>query len=277
MFAMKYTQLLSPFHVIPYLFVIPGFFGRNVDKKMPEGPSIVLLKAEVTQYTGKKIIAVSGNSKIDQLRLVNQKIIAFKSWGKHFLICFKGFTLRIHFLMFGSYRVNKKKPHRPVRLNLTFKTGEINFYSCSIKFLDGDVNSFYDWSADVMNEAWNPKKAKAKLKNQSDVLACDALLDQNIFAGVGNIIKNEVLYRIKVHPESLVKKIPALKLKNMIDEARIYSFQFLDWKGNYELKMHWLAHTKKLCIRCNYPIIKKYTGLKKRRSFICANCQVLYN
>ena len=27
------------------------------------------------------------------------------------------------------------------------------------------------------------------------MLVCDALLDQNIFAGVGNIIKNEVLYQ----------------------------------------------------------------------------------
>ncbi|MBK7255995.1 MAG: hypothetical protein WBQ38_16560 [Ignavibacteria bacterium] len=48
---------------------------------MPEGPSIILLKEEVLQFTGKKIIAVSGNSKIDQSRLLNQKIIAFKSWG----------------------------------------------------------------------------------------------------------------------------------------------------------------------------------------------------
>src|ERR1017187_134921 len=113
---------------------------------MPEGPSIVILKEEVLQFTGKKIIAVSGNSKIDQTRLLNKKIIAFKSWGKHFLICFEGFTLRIHFLMFGSYRVDEKKPDRPVRLNLTFKNGELNFYSCSIKFLEGDINTLYDWS-----------------------------------------------------------------------------------------------------------------------------------
>ncbi|MEP7170062.1 MAG: endonuclease, partial [Bacteroidota bacterium] len=188
----------------------------------------------------------------------------------------KGFTLRIHFLMFGSYRVNEKKPDKPIRLHFTFKTGEINFYSCSIKFLEGDVNSFYDWSADVMNDAWNPKKAKAKLKNQPAILACDALLEQDIFAGVGNIIKNEVLYRIKVHPESLIEKLPALKLKKLIAEARIYSFQFLDWKRNYELKKHWLAHTKKLCLRCNYPIIKKYTGIKNRRRSICTNCQILF-
>jgi endonuclease-8 len=91
---------------------------------MPEGPSIVLVKEAVKQFTGKKIIAVSGNSKIDQSILLNKKIVEFKSWGKHFLICFKGFTLRVHFLMFGSYSLNEKKPDRPIRLNLTFKNGE---------------------------------------------------------------------------------------------------------------------------------------------------------
>jgi endonuclease-8 len=243
---------------------------------MPEGPSIVLLKEEVNRFTGKKIIAVSGNSKIDQSVLLNKKILEFKSWGKHFLICFKGFSLRIHFLMFGSYTVNEKKPDRPVRLNLTFKKGEINFYTCSVKILEGDVNSYYDWTGDVMNDDWDPKAARKKLKDSKKLLVCDALLEQDIFAGVGNIIKNEVLYRIRVHPESLVKKLPAAKLKKMIDESRIYSFQFLEWKRDYVLKKNWLAHTKKICKRCNLPIIKKYTGKKNRRSFFCRNCQTLY-
>ncbi len=53
---------------------------------MPEGPSIVLLKEEVLQFTGKKIVSIGGNSKIEQSRLLNQKIVSFKSWGKHFLI-----------------------------------------------------------------------------------------------------------------------------------------------------------------------------------------------
>ena len=55
---------------------------------MPEGPSIVILKEAADPFTGKKIIAVSGNSKMDSGRLKDQTVIAFKSWGKHFLICF---------------------------------------------------------------------------------------------------------------------------------------------------------------------------------------------
>ena len=243
---------------------------------MPEGPSIVLLKEEVVQFTGETIIAVSGNSKIDQSRLLNQKIIAFKSWGKHFLICFDEFTLRVHFFMFGSYRINERK-NVPPRLNLTFINGEINLYNCSIKFLEGDIDSYYDWSADVMNENWNPKKAKQKLKKNPTEMICDTLLDQNIFSGVGNIIKNEVLYRTHTHPESLVGKIPARKLSSIIDECMKYSFEFLNWKRNYELRKHWLAYRKRVCLRCNLPMMIKNTGLRNRRSYFCENCQKYYH
>ena len=155
---------------------------------MPEGPSIILVKEAVAKFAGKKILAVSGNSKIDQSILLNKKIIAFKSWGKHFLICFKGFTLRVHFLMFGSYTIDEKKPDRAIRLNLTFTNGEINLYTCSLKYLEGDLDQYYDWSADVMNDAWNKKSAKVKLKTDPDQMICDALLEQDIFAGVGIIV-----------------------------------------------------------------------------------------
>lgn len=243
---------------------------------MPEGPSIVILKEEVQQFTGRKVISVAGNSKIDQVRLAGKKVIAFKSWGKHFLICFKGFTLRVHFLLFGTYRINERKDV-PARLNLTFTNGELNLYACSIKFLEGDVNDHYDWSADVMNDAWDAKHARKKLDAAPDKLICDALLEQDIFAGVGNIIKNEVLYRVGVHPESLTGKIQKRKLSKIIREARTYSFEFLAWKKKYELKKHWLAHTKTVCLRCNSPLTRKYTGVKKRRSFFCETCQLKYS
>lgn len=55
---------------------------------MPEGPSIVILKEVVQEFNGQKVLAVSGNSKIYIIRLQNQTVIGFRSWGKHFLICF---------------------------------------------------------------------------------------------------------------------------------------------------------------------------------------------
>lgn len=236
----------------------------------------MILKEQVQPFVNKKVKHASGNSaKIAFDKLAGKKVTAFRSWGKHFLICFKGHTLRIHFLLFGSYRINEKKDSAP-RLHLAFANGELNFYACSVQELAAPPDKLYDWSSDVMNPAWDAAKAKKKLKAKSEMLACDALLNQEIFAGVGNIIKNEVLYRIRVHPESRVGKLPANKLNELVKEAVNYSFDFLEWKKAFTLKKHWLAHTKKTCQRCDLPLEKKYAGQTKRRTFFCANCQVKY-
>jgi len=242
---------------------------------MPEGPSIIILKEEVQLFKNKKVLNVGGNTRLDIDFLKGKKIQDFKSWGKHFLICFDTITIRIHFLLFGSYRINETKVSPP-RLSFDFSNGQLNFYACSVLFITDDPDELYDWSGDVMNDAWDPKKARKKLKAKPETLVCDALLDQNIFAGVGNIIKNEVLFRIKVHPESKVGKLPAAKLTALVKEARTYSFDFLEWKKAYVLKKHWLAHTKKICPRCNIPLVKKHLGKTNRRSFFCNNCQELY-
>src|SRR6185436_12550503 len=127
---------------------------------------------------------VKGNTKIGKERLLNQKITDLKSWGKHFIICFEGFFVRIHFLMYGSYRINGKKKNPP-RLALKFKNGEFNFYNCSIKIVEGDFYSEYNEEIDVMSEKWSEKKAIRTLKKAGKkTMVCDALLNQTIFAGV---------------------------------------------------------------------------------------------
>jgi endonuclease-8 len=244
---------------------------------MPEGPSLVILNELVStlDLVGSKVLEVSGNTKIDKERMLGQEVIAFKSWGKHFLICFETFSLRVHFMLFGTYRINERKT-TPPRLSLGFDGAELNFYTCSLQFIEGDINDTYDWTADVMSDTWEDRAALNKVQALPNTVACDILLDQEIFAGVGNIIKNEVLFRIRLHPLSQIKAIPLPILELLVKEARTYAFDFLEWKKAYTLKAHWLAHTKRICPRCNIPFHKAYLGKTNRRSFFCENCQVLY-
>ena len=242
---------------------------------MPEGPSIVILKELVKEFKGKTLLHISGNTKVDLSSLRNQKVVEFKSFGKNFFICFKRGSIKIHFMLFGSYRINEKKD-APARLSLQFKHGELNFYACSVKLIEENLGEIYDWTADVMSENWNAARAKKKLNAMPRTLVCDALLDQNIFAGVGNIIKNEVLFRIHVHPKSKVGNLPPRKLTELVREARQYSFDFLEWKKQYVLKKHWLVHTKRTCPRDGSRIAKEYLGRTHRRTFFCSRCQVLY-
>ena len=134
----------------------------------------------------------------------------------------------------------------------------------------------YDFSTVVLNDSWSPRKAVIKLNKIPELTICDALLDQQIFSGVGNIIKNEVLFRIKVHPKSLVGSLPPKLKSQMIRESRKYSLDFLKWKREFMLKKLWLVYTKKNCPHDNSPISKEYLGKTKRRTFFCDTCQLLY-
>jgi len=177
--------------------------------------------------------------------------------------------------MFGTYRINEHKEVAP-RVGFTFAKGELNFYTCAVELIEKPLEEVYDFTTDVMNPSFDSKKALKYMKENPNELVCDLLLNQNVFSGVGNIIKNEVLFRIKVHPESQAGNLPLGKKRELIREAVRYSFQFLEWKKEFTLAKHWLAHKKKICPRDHIPFQLAWLGTTNRRSFFCTVCQQLY-
>jgi endonuclease-8 len=129
-----------------------------------EGPSLVIASEEFAPFAGRKVSRVLGTMRPQFSFLKGKVFSGAKSWGKHFLLRFGDRTLRIHFLMFGSYRIDNPRENRKPKLVLTFGTHAIDFYSCAIKELDEDVNELYDWSIDVMSKKWNSRKALVKIK-----------------------------------------------------------------------------------------------------------------
>lgn len=242
---------------------------------MPEGPSIVILKEALAPFEGKKVLSASGTVQSFDVQLLENKTVRFRTWGKHFLLCFPRFTVRVHFLLFGSYLINEQKQTKP-RLQLQFKNGEVNFYAGSVVWLEEPLDTLYDWSGDIMNDAWSSRKALRKLKDIPDTLLCDAILDQTIFAGAGNIFKNEVPWLIRVHPGSKVGNLPAEKRRQLVREIVSFAFRFYQWKKEGVLKRNWNVHTKKECPRCKIPLKKSYMGKTKRRTFYCENCEIKY-
>lgn len=244
---------------------------------MPEGPTIVLMKEDLQKFAGKKVITAEGNAPFEKESLEGKILLEIRTFGKQTYLIFDEFAIRIHLLMFGSYEVDQQtKPDQQLQLSLTFKMGGMYFYTCNVKWVDLEFLSKIDWEADVMSDEWKPRKAEKKLKSNPEMMVCDALMDQDIFSGVGNIIKNEALFRIGIHPESLIRNLPPKKLEELIDEARNYSFDFKKWKKANVLKKHFQVYHQKNCPKCGAEIIKKDTGTGKRTSFYCEIDQKLY-
>ncbi|GAO41469.1 DNA-formamidopyrimidine glycosylase family protein [Flavihumibacter petaseus] len=242
---------------------------------MPEGPSIVLAKEQLSVFRGKTLEAMGGYAGIGRKKLVGRKLSALHSWGKQLLLQFGDITLRVHFMLFGSYAIDPEGKRR-AKMVLNFSSGTIAFYLTSLELLEGPLDDHYDWSVDILSTSWNPRAAVKKIREKKNTLICDCLMDQQIVSGSGNIIKNEVLFRKKVHPLSHAADIPVAVIRQIVAGVRSYARTFLKQKKAGTLSRHWQAYEKSECPRCQLPLQKKTLGKSKRRTYFCNNCQIKY-
>lgn len=251
-----------------------------------EGPSLYLAVEQLKPFSGKKVLSVAGNSKAGKERMDGKKVEDIFSWGKHLVFQFDTFALRIHFLLWGSFEATiegksvtgdyKKSKGADPRLAFEFKNGHIEMYSCSVKFLEEkDAKVLYDFSTDVMSDTWNEKAAIKKLSALPNSEIADVLLDQNIFTGVGNIIKNEVLFITRIHPKEKVGKLSNAQIKAVTKEAHDFSHQFYKWRKGFVLKKNLLIYRKSACPNCGGKVKREKTGATQRWSFYCPTCQKL--
>jgi endonuclease-8 len=248
-----------------------------------EGPSLYLAAKQLKPFRGKTVLSVSGNSKIEKERIPNKKVKAIFSWGKHLIIQFDEFALRTHFLLFGAFEA--EVDHSPLtgdyqrsytpRLQLDFDNGNIKLFNCSVKFLEtGNARAGYDFTIDIMSPKWSPDKAFDSISSMPGVEIADILLDQEIFAGVGNIIKNEVLWRVRIHPATRVKDLTPSELKQLIAQTRKFSLLFYKWRKVFLLRKHLDIYQKSICPRCGANVKRKKTGKRNRISHFCPVCQI---
>ena len=249
-----------------------------------EGPSLHLAAEQLQPFAGRRIARVSGNSKIGIERLAGLKVREIFAWGKHLVFQFDSFAMRVHFMLWGTFAATVKgrsvtgdyRRSGPPRLVLMFPNGEITIWSASVRFVDdANAKAAYDFSADVMSDQWDARAALAKLRTFPRAEIADVLLDQAIFAGVGNIIKNEVLFRTRVSPFAKISDISDRKLRAIVADARVFSFRFLELRRVFSLRKNLEIYRKSACPRCGGRIERRVHGQRARRSFFCKKCQAV--
>ena len=87
-----------------------------------EGPSIVIATEEFAPHFGKPLKKVSGTADLHMAQIKKRRLTEARSWGKHLILIFGDLKLRIHFLMFGSYRINKPRENRIPKLEIQIGT-----------------------------------------------------------------------------------------------------------------------------------------------------------
>lgn len=243
---------------------------------MPEGPSILFLKNKLQRFKGKTVSEASGYSEMDKSAIDHVKILDIETYGKNLFFVFKDFFVGVHLGLFGSMLVNKRKKVN-ASFALHFPHSEINFYVANTKMYQGKPSDHFNFKTDILNKDFDGEYVLKTLQEvYTEKTIGDALMEQELFTGVGNIIRIESLYRAKIHPESLVKDIPEKKLVYLIETVVNYAYEFLDFLKNDEVKEKALIYGKKICPKDKTELMIEEMGKVKRKTYICPKCQKLY-
>lgn len=243
---------------------------------MPEGPSILFLKNKLQRYKGKTVSEASGYGEMDKSQINNIKLLDIETYGKNLLFVFKDFFVGVHLGLFGSMLVNKRK-----KVNASFAlhvaSDEINFYVAKTKFYEGKPTDHFNFKTDILKPEFDEDFVLNELQNKhAEEMIGDVLMDQHLFAGVGNIIRIEALYHAKIHPESIVKAIPEKKLVFLLKMIVDYAEEFLNLLKTDGVKEAALIYGKKICPKDKTELIIEEMGKVKRKTYVCKKCQKLF-
>jgi len=243
-----------------------------------EGPPLGIVAEELAFLTNEKIISASGSAKIEKEHIEEKIVERVFARGKNLLFQFPEYTVRVHFVMFGSYTINNPRKNATPSLSLKTQNNIIEFYRCSIRMIrNEEVDVLFDEEVDIMSERWNAEKVLELTLKQPEELICDVLLDQAIFAGVGNIIKNEALFLAGVHPLSKTGNVPKAKIQEILLQARSFSRAFYETrKEGKELNTHLKIYQRSKCPNSGEKVLRMPTGKRKRTSYICPTVQLQY-
>lgn len=276
---------------------------------MPELPEVttIINRLKETSLLNNKIIDVKfyktkllKNCTPKQFKnfLVNEKIIDINRKGKYILISLtnnKHWT--VHLRMEGKLFYEPLSNHimnNHLMVELIFKNKHYLGYYDSRMF--GTFNIYHSYneminSRELNNVAIDPldKSFDAKYLfdkiNKINRAIKTVLLDQHIVSGIGNIYADEILFKAKIHPQTLAKSITLdecrlidkyakIILKDAIKHngTTVFSFKF-DKSHSGEYQEYLQVHTKKdmPCPICGAKIVKiKVNG---RGTYFCPNCQ----
>ncbi|MES2880894.1 MAG: hypothetical protein V4676_02005 [Bacteroidota bacterium] len=241
---------------------------------MPEGPSLLHLRNELLPFKGKIVKKAGGYGPMPTAWINGKKLLDIKTWGKHLLFVFANGTVRVHLMLFGDVVINeRKKVNRSFFLE--FAKGEINGYVVKAEKLKGTPEEVYDWRTDILHKDFNAALIKNLLKGQAAKTIDDVLMDQQIFSGVGNKIRNEALYRASIHPLSITGKIPAAKITKLIQEVVKYAKLFYQELETTGVNKNFAVYQQEFA-KDGSEVTMKVLPKSKRKIFFSEHRQVLY-
>ncbi len=226
-------------------------------------------------------------------RLEGRQFRRAEAFGKHLFHHWSGgLVVHVHLGMAGwfyRYRGAAPEPRPTVRMRLATRavtTDLIGPPTCELMPEFARRALLARLGPDPLRSDFDPDRVWGELQRRPKRAIGDALLDQRVLSGVGNIYRNEALYLTGIHPlrasgrvtpdewEALWRTVRRLMRRGVV-QARVRTVAAREpahpLSGREPADDSFYVYQAQFCRRCATPI--REFPLSARRMFACETCQ----
>jgi endonuclease VIII len=220
--------------------------------------------------------------------LTGRTVLGVLSRGKHLLTRFSGgTTLHTHFRMDGSWHLYR--PGRPwtggpawqVRVVLSTASWVAVGYRLPMVDLvptSREPDLVGHLGPDLLGPDWDPDEAVRRLLADPDRPVGEALLDQRIMAGLGNLYRTELCFLLGITPwvrvGDLADPAATVQLAHRLLDANKETSDQVTTGDRRRGHRHWVFEQRR-CRRCGTPVATRWQGAppRERLTSWCPRCQ----
>jgi endonuclease-8 len=217
----------------------------------------------------------AGIERLDGLRLERAE-----ARGKHLLLDFGELSLHSHLGMSGGWRLYRPGAtwRRPRRAAWAVISGggwdAVQFGGPTLEVMSTSKLRRHPritgLGPDVLAADFDPGAAVAALRADPGRELGDALLDQRLIAGIGNIFKSEACFAAGISPWRPVGRLSDQELREVVEDARELMSAAVA-SGRHPSRIY--RRRGGFCPRCRGPLSSRGQGDEDRTTYWCPRCQ----
>jgi endonuclease-8 len=249
-----------------------------------EGDTILRAAQRLEQALAGETLAVSAPNPRGRAagveRLDGHRFDGAEARGKHLLLRFDDLVLHSHLGMSGGWHVYPRgarwrRPRSAAWVALAGEKAEaVQFGGPTLRLLPA-ARAHRDpqlarLGPDVLDPEFDPGSVLVAMRADPGRAAGDALLDQTLVAGIGNIFKSEACFAARVDPWRAVGDLSDDELRAVLLAAREQMLDAVDKGGRKSFSVYCRRGP---CPACGGQISSRGQGDANRTTYWCPSCQ----
>ncbi len=244
---------------------------------MPEGDALKRAAQRLQVLAGQRVEVetphprAAGKGLVE--RLDGRTLESVEAVGKNLLLRFEGgLVLRSHLRMTGRWRVEQRGARRTGRPWLVLRGDEHEavLWNGPVLELGRDARGLAHLGPDILGSPPELDAMLARLRAEPSRAVGDALLDQRLVAGIGNLWKAEALWDARVSPWRALAGVSDGELRAVLAAANRLMRAGLE--GARPARQVY-RRAGRACRRCGSVIRSQPQGEAARTAYWCPGCQ----